>query len=129
GGTTPNSDPTSDWWWHHGLHVAGIIAADTNNALGVGGLCWGCSIMPIKINDQYGSFYMSNVGLAIDWAANNGARVINMSFGTTDNASPCSKYSYMQTAVNYAISKKVVVVAAAGNSTADVANVSPASCV
>jgi subtilisin family serine protease len=128
GSTTPNADPTDDWFWHHGLHVAGILAADTNNGLGGAGICPGCSIIPVKIDDQYGTFYMANVGLAIDWAVDHGARVINMSFGTVDDASPCAKYQYLQTAVNYAASHNVVVVAAAGNSTADVANVSPASC-
>lgn len=128
GSAAPNADPTDDWSWHHGLHVAGILAAATNNGIGGAGICQGCSLLPVKINDQNGNFYMSNVGQAIGWAVQHGARVINMSFGTVDGHSPCSGLQYMQSAVDDAVAHGVVLVAAAGNSSADVANVSPASC-
>lgn len=122
-----DADPTDDDTYHHGLHVAGLIAARANNGIGGAGICWGCTLMPVKVSNNNAPV-MSNVGNAIRWAADNGARVINMSFGTNDGTSPCSSYAYMQSAVDYAVQKNVVVVAAAGNSTADTANVTPASC-
>ncbi|WP_164020290.1 S8 family serine peptidase [Pyxidicoccus trucidator] len=122
-----DADPTDDDTYHHGLHVAGIIAANANNGIGGAGICWGCQLMPVKVSNNNAPV-MSNVGNAIRWAADNGARVINMSFGTTNGTSPCSGYAYMQSAVDHAVQKNVVVVAAAGNNAADTANVTPASC-
>jgi subtilisin family serine protease len=123
------TDPTDTYSWHHGLHVAGILAASTNNGIGGAGICWGCSLMPIKIEqDVYGDINMADVGQAITWATQNGARVINMSFGTINGTSPCSKFSYIQQAVTSANNAGVVVVAAAGNNAASTANVTPASC-
>ncbi len=95
----------------HGTHVAGIIAADTNNAAGVAGTCPGCKLLIGKVLDDKGSGTTSNATAGITWAADNGAKVINMSLGTTD---PSTASLYAQ-AVNYALSKGAVVVAAAGN--------------
>ncbi|WP_163994755.1 S8 family serine peptidase [Pyxidicoccus caerfyrddinensis] len=122
-----DADPTDDDTYHHGLHVAGIVAANANNGIGGAGVCWGCQLMPVKVSNNNAPV-LSNVGNAIRWAADNGARVINMSFGTTSGTAPCSGYAYIQSAVTYAVQKNVVVVAAAGNNTADTANVTPASC-
>lgn len=123
-----DADPTDNGTWHHGLHVAGLLASNTNNSLGGAGICWGCQLMPVRVSNSAGSIAMSSVGSAIQWAADNGARVINMSFGTVSGAEPCSNYGYIQSAVSYAVQRGVVVVAAAGNNTADTANVTPASC-
>jgi serine protease len=122
-----DADPTDDDTYHHGLHVAGIIAANANNGIGGAGICWGCQLMPVKVSNNNAPV-LSNVGNALRWAADNGARVINMSFGTTSGTAPCSGYAYMQSAVDHAVQKNVVVVAAAGNDTANTANVTPASC-
>lgn len=122
-----DADPTDDDTYHHGLHVAGIIAANANNGIGGAGICWGCQLMPVKVSNNNAPV-LSNVGNALRWAADNGARVINMSFGTTSGTAPCSGYAYMQNAVDHAVQKNVVVVAAAGNDTANTANVTPASC-
>lgn len=94
----------------HGSNTAGIAAAKSNNATGVAGTCWLCALMNGKIlnNAGYGSASSSSNG--IRWAADNGAKVISMSYGS-------SGYSQTeQDAVNYAWGKGAVLVAAAGNS-------------
>lgn len=100
---------TTDDTYGHGTHVAGIAAAQTNNALGVAGLGRDSSLMNGKVLGDDGQGYMSWVANGIIWAANNGASVISMSLGTTSSSSA------VQDAVNYAWNKGVVVVAAAGN--------------
>lgn len=115
--------------WHHGLAVAGILAARTNNGSGAAGTCWNCRLMPIRVSDQFDTPVMDRVDDGIIWAANHGARVINMSFGTgAYDGTTCADYPDMQFALNYAASKGVVLVAAAGNQGGNTANVSPAGC-
>ncbi len=93
----------------HGTHVAGSAAALTNNAKGVAGTCPGCTLHNVKVLGDTGSGYYDWISKGITWAADNGANVINMSLGgSTDSSS-------IRTAVDYARSKGVVVVAAAGN--------------
>ena len=93
----------------HGTHVAGIAAASTNNGIGVAGLGYDASIMNVKVLGDDGSGYYSWVTSGIIWAADNGAQVINMSLGGTSSSRA------LEDAINYAWSKGVVVVAAAGN--------------
>jgi len=93
----------------HGTHVAGTIAAITNNYLGVAGVAPECRIMPIKALGANGSGYYSDIADGIRFAADNGAKVVSLSLAGTS-----SSYT-MQAAVDYAISKGVLVVAAAGN--------------
>jgi len=95
----------------HGTHVAGILAADTDNDVGVAGTCPGCQLIIGKILDDTGAGTTSDATEGITWAADNGAKVISMSLGTND---PQSASLYDQ-AVSYALSKGAVVVAAAGN--------------
>jgi thermitase len=104
------SSNTADDVYGHGTHVAGIAAAATNNEVGVAGLGYNSTIMNVKVlgDDGYGSY--SWIAQGIIWAADNGAQVINMSLGST------SASSTLESAVNYAWSKGVVVVASAGNS-------------
>jgi len=97
----------------HGTHVAGTIAETTNNALGVAGIAYNVSLMPVKVLDATGSGSVSGIANGIRWAADNGANVINMSFGTTAAA---AQLTALQDAVQYAAAKGVVLVAAAGNS-------------
>lgn len=93
----------------HGTHVAGIAAAMTNNGTGVAGVDWNAKIMPVRVLDASGSGDTNDVSSGIYWAADHGAKVINMSLGD-------SAYSQtVQNAINYAYGKGVVVVAAAGN--------------
>ena len=94
----------------HGTHVAGIAAAIANNGIGVAGLGYSSSIMNVKVLGDDGFGYWSWVAGGIIWAADNGARVINMSLGGSSGSST------LESAVNYAWNKGVVVVAAAGNS-------------
>lgn len=96
--------------WGHGTHVAGIIGATTNNGVGVAGGCPDCALMNGKVlNDDLNGSY-SWYASGITWAADNGAKVINLSAG---GSSPSKT---LERAVNYAWSKGAVFVAAAGNS-------------
>ena len=102
--------PTLDDLYGHGTHVGGIVAAITNNNMGVAGGCPACQLMNGKVLNDNGSGAYSWVSNGITWATDNGAKVINMSLGG-------SVKSYtLENAVNYAWNKGVVVVAAAGNS-------------
>ncbi len=66
----------------HGTHVTGTIAQSTDNDVGVAGIAFGCSIMPVKVLDSAGSGTIFGVSRGIYFAVENGAMVINMSFGT-----------------------------------------------
>lgn len=104
----PNDDNS------HGTHVAGTIAQTTNNGMGVAGIAYGASIMPVKVLDSEGSGTDQGVADGIAWAVDNGAQVINLSLG----GSPPS--SILEDAVNYAYAHGVTVVAAAGNENSSV---------
>jgi serine protease len=93
----------------HGTHVAGTIAALTGNGVGVSAIAPDTKILPIRVLGADGSGYMSTAANGIVYAADHGANVINMSLGSEDQDSSVS------TAITYARSKGVVVVAAAGN--------------
>ena len=103
----PNDDES------HGTHVAGTIAQTTNNATGVAGIAYNVSLMPVKVLNAQGSGTISQIADGIRWAADHGAHVINMSFGTS--ALPAQLIA-LQDAVQYAASLGVVLVAASGNS-------------
>jgi subtilisin family serine protease len=93
----------------HGTHVAGIAAAETNNSQGIAGVAWNCKVLPVKVVDKGGSGLYSWLIEGINWAADNGAQVINMSLGA-------DAYSdALKEAVKYAYDKGLVLVAAAGN--------------
>lgn len=94
---------------NHGTPVAGVAAAATNNATGVAGVNWASNVLPVKIYSSSGATTCSAVVSGIKWAADHGAKVINMSFG---GASPCAGES---SAIDYAWNKGAVLVAAAGN--------------
>jgi len=93
----------------HGTHVCGTVAQTTNNSLGVTGVAFNCSIMPVKVLDASGNGYLSDVADGIYYAADNGAHVINMSLGSTSSSST------LQNACQYAYNKGVTIVCAAGN--------------
>ncbi len=91
----------------HGTHVAGIIGAVSNNARGITGITWNSRIMPLRALDQNGEGAIDDVVDAIAFAAENNAKIINMSF-----ASP----SYAQTLYNSIKAyPDILFVAAAGN--------------
>lgn len=95
----------------HGSHVTGTIAQTTNNSRSEAGVAFNATIMPVKVLSAEGYGYVSDVADGITWAADHGAKVINLSLGAD------SPYTSLEDAVNYARDTKgVIVVAAAGNS-------------
>ncbi|HEY1554761.1 MAG TPA: S8 family serine peptidase [Kofleriaceae bacterium] len=93
----------------HGSHVTGTIAQATNNGIGVAGVALNVKIMPLKVLSGNGSGSVAGIADAIRYAADHGAKVINMSLG---GAFPSR---VLKKAVEYAHGKGVVVVCAAGN--------------
>ena len=97
----------------HGTHVSGIIAAKVNNGLGVAGIAPECRLMPLRAGFKFGGGeYLQNddLAVAIVYAADNGAQVINMSWGDTVNA------FIIEASLEYAYARGCVLVGAAGNS-------------
>ena len=93
----------------HGTHIAGTIAQSTNNNFGVAGIAYEANIMPLKVLSSFGGGTVADIAEAIRFAADNKADVINLSLGGGGES------SVLKDAINYAHSKGVVVVAAAGN--------------
>ncbi|MBF0387119.1 MAG: S8 family serine peptidase [Candidatus Omnitrophica bacterium] len=112
----PDNDPADGHG--HGTHVSGTIAARANNEEGISGVAPLATIMAVKGLDNSGNGYVSGLANAIKYAVDNGADIINCSWGGGASG-------VIADAVHYAESKGVVVVAAAGNSSADVAGISP----
>jgi serine protease len=125
----PAQDQPSSW---HGTHVAGTIAALTNNGAGVAGVAYGAKIVPARVLGKCGG-YTSDIADAMIWASGgtvagvpanaNKARVLNLSLG---GSGTCD--STTQNAINSARSRGAVVVVAAGNSNVNAGNASPANC-
>ena len=106
----PNDDNS------HGTHVTGTIAQSTNNGLGVAGVAFGASIMPVKVLDAGGSGTAFIVAEGIYFAAENGADVINMSLGWPWwRGRMYDPGPVVHDAVSYAYGEGVTIVAAAGN--------------
>lgn len=93
----------------HGTHVAGTIAQATHNRLGVAGIAHEASLMPIKVLNHFGAGTSADIADAIRWAADHGAKVINLSLGGG------MRSRVMEQAIVHARSKGVTVIAAAGN--------------
>lgn len=104
---------TVDDRYGHGTHVAGIAAAATNNGRGVAGAGFNASLMNVKVLGDNGSGYYSWIANGITWAADNGAKVINLSLGGPYPS------TVMEEALKYAWAKGSVIVAAAGNNGTD----------
>jgi len=116
-----DNDTTADDGNGHGTHVAGTAAAETNNATGGAGSCPNCKLMPVRVLDNSGSGTLAAVADGIRWAADNGAKVINLSLGGSGS-------STLQRAVEYAWSKGAFLACAAGNSnTSSTASAYPAA--
>jgi thermitase len=94
----------------HGTHVAGIAAGATNNNIGVAGMCPSCGILSVKVLDDQGSGYMSDVASGITYAASHGARVISLSLGGN------SRSETLHSALDYALANNALPVCAMGNS-------------
>ncbi len=100
----------------HGTHVAGIVAAATNNGIGTVGTGYNANIMSIRVVDAAGYGTDTDIAQAIVYAVDHGALILNLSLGS---------YEYSQVeadAVNYAWRKNVLVIAAAGNDGSDKLN-------
>lgn len=93
----------------HGTHVAGTIAQATNNGEGVAGVAFEATLMPVKVLNHFGSGNTADIADAIRFAADHGAKVINMSLGGGGRS------AVMEHAVEYARAHGTVVVCAAGN--------------
>lgn len=92
----------------HGTAVAGTAAAATNNGKGVASVCWGCSLMPVRVSDASGNATYSAIASGLTWAADHGARVANISYIVSDSSVVTSAAQYFQ-------SKGGVVASSAGN--------------
>ena len=125
---TPYSS-NSSW---HGTHVAGTIAALTNNGVGVSGVAYAAKVSPVRVLGKCGGT-LADIADAVTWASGgtvsgvpanpNVAKVINMSLG---GSGTCG--ATYQNAINGAVARGTTVVVAAGNSNANAANYQPASC-
>lgn len=98
----------------HGTHVTGIIAANTDNGIGIAGVAPEAQILPVKVMERYqvgvscyGSY--SDFAAGLIYAADHGARVVNMSFGGTTNSTTLAN------AIAYAANRGVLLIGAAGN--------------
>src|SRR5207245_3153247 len=94
----------------HGTHCAGIAAAATNNDVGIAGMCPNCGILSVKVLNDQGSGYISDVASGITYAASHGARVIRLSLGGSGRSDT------MRSALQYAVTNNALPVCAMGNS-------------
>ncbi|MBU1669563.1 MAG: S8 family serine peptidase [Actinobacteria bacterium] len=97
--------------WGHGTNVSGVIAANTDNGIGiagVAGLCPEVRLMPLKVSDS-NQLPSELCAAATQYAADHGAKIINMSFGTHEHP------QILEDGCNYAASKGCILVAASGN--------------
>ncbi len=93
----------------HGTHVAGIVAAVGNNTTGVTGVAWTASIMALQVLDDEGIGADADISEAVEYAADNGADIIQMSLGGYGST------SVLEDAIEYAAGKGVPIIAATGN--------------
>lgn len=93
----------------HGTHVAGTIGQATNNTIGVAGVAFNSTIMSIKVLGRFGLGSTNFVIDGINWAADNGAQVINLSLGGPERS------SILEETINDVHNRGIVIVAAAGN--------------
>lgn len=134
-GNGRDSDPTDLGGdsGYHGSHVAGTVAARSNNALGVAGVSWGAKVVPVRVLGVDGSGTNADILPGVQWAAGlsvsgvpnnpNPAKVINMSLGGSRSCSQTEQQLY-----DNLKAQGVIVVVAAGNENDDANNHSPASC-
>jgi subtilisin family serine protease len=104
GSTNPDGAGTQ-----HGTMVSGVIGSAANNGIASAGIDHNAKIMPLQVFDDEGDAYTSDIVAAIEYAADNGAKVINLSLGSNGYDAP------MEAAVQYATDQGVLVVAASGN--------------
>ncbi|MFI2811179.1 S8 family peptidase [Microbulbifer sp. JSM ZJ756] len=130
-GACYSGSPASNSSWH-GTHVAGTIAAATNNGTGVAGVAYKAKVVPVRVLGRCGG-YTSDIADGMIWAAGgnvsgvpanaNPAQVLNLSLGGSGSCG-----STTQNAINTARSLGATVVVAAGNSNTNASNATPANC-
>jgi len=108
-----SSSPSINDLYGHGTFVAGIIGADIDNSTGIVGVAPECRIMDVKVADDNGQCLKSAVAHGIVWAADHGAKVINLSIELKTGSSE------LENAVNYAWGKGAIIVAAVSNTTTE----------
>jgi len=106
----PDNDPADEYFNGHGTQIAGILAAEIDNNIGIAGLLPHLKVMNLRAGTANGYLEEDDVARAILYAMQNGARVINMSFGDTEVS------RFLSDVLFYAYSKGMVLVASAGNS-------------
>lgn len=99
----------------HGTHVAGIIAATTNNGMGTSGVCWRCSLMVVRTDSAY-----THLADSVDFLVNSGAQAINLSFTIHDETLPAcadtgSDYRLLCKEIEDAVDADILIAAASGN--------------
>ena len=104
-----DDDEIADDASFHGTQVAGLAAAEADNALGIAGAGWSARIMPVRVLGNDGTGTDADIAAGITWATDNGAEVINLSLGGPNES------QVLRDAVDYALQGDVVVIAAAGN--------------
>ncbi len=102
--------PDDEYW--HGTFVTELICSGWNNGIRAAGIASGCTIMPLRVLDSRGEGNLFDVASAIDYAVDNGARIINLSLAASPGAADSNTLSE---AVDYAASRGVLCIAAAGN--------------
>lgn len=145
-----DSNPSADGTYHHGVHVAGIVGARANNGRGGVGVCWNCSILPVKINgpdapDENGVVgprgpTLAAIAVGMRWAAGavdptsaataygtRRAEVVNLSANDAELYCGDTAGAVVATAIQTAIGRGVVVVVSAGNQGENAARF-PADC-
>ncbi|MBN9420100.1 MAG: S8 family serine peptidase [Candidatus Eremiobacteraeota bacterium] len=103
----------------HGTMVSGCIAASANNGQGVAGVAFGVRVLPVRVSNKAdGSAYLSDMANGVRWAADHGARVINLSYGG-------AQYATIDQAAQYARTKNSLLFMAAGNDGQDISSSYP----
>ena len=88
---TPSENANVQDDYGRGTHVAGIAAAETNNSVGIAGVAWGARVVPVKVLDEYGTGWYSDIALGLAYAANNRAKIINLSLGARNPLKLCAQ--------------------------------------
>ena len=101
-----NNDVIDDFG--HGTHITGVISA-ANNGTGVTGIAYNSRVLPVKVLNEYGEGWASDIAAGIIYAVDNGARILNLSIGAPEDI------SILKEAVDYASEQGVILIAAAGN--------------
>ena len=116
-----DGDATPDDLNGHGTHVAGTVAAVGNNSRGVVGMAWGAKVMAVRGLDARGSGFDSDLAAAMVYAAENGADVLNASWGGPGES------QVLNDAVDAITALGAIMIAAAGNAASDMADFHPAA--